>query len=188
KLFIRGIDIVKKGKSKYFKNVCEKVMRKIVDMNNEMGVFDTVLSMIESNMKMNEFANRMLKRDIKIEEGERFDYYIIKHPDRNAKIHQKMVLVKYFDDKKMKIDMKYYIKTLIGTLAHFINHYDQFQTNNIDYKKRDETSQKNAEKFLRDYVTMIDDRMTSYDIRDFFLIPASTKRINLKQENGGREK
>ncbi|CAG8745806.1 85_t:CDS:1, partial [Acaulospora morrowiae] len=83
------------------------------------------------------------------------------------------------------IDMKYYINTLIGTLARFINHYARFQTNDVDYKKRDEISQKNAEKFLRGHVAMIDDRMTIRDIRDFFI---PTKKMILEQDDRDQEK
>ncbi|CAG8698622.1 6395_t:CDS:1 [Acaulospora morrowiae] len=179
-------------------------------MDNDMDALDTVLSTIESYMKnkynditvftlsatyrplnknisVNEFVNRMRKRNIGIEASERFNYYIIRHHDKNAKVHQKMVLVKYFDDKKMKIDIKYYINTLIGTLARFINHYTRFQTNDVDYKKKDEISQKNAEKFLRGHVTMIDDRMTIHDIRNYF-IPVPTKRMILEQDGKNQEK
>ncbi|CAG8539575.1 17709_t:CDS:2, partial [Acaulospora morrowiae] len=156
---------------------------------NDISVFtlSATYRPLNKNISVNEFVNHMRKRDIGIEAGERFNYYIIRHPDKNAKIHQKMVLVKYFDDKKMKIDMKYYINTLIGTLARFINHYAQFQTNDVDYKKRDEISQKNAENFLRGHVAMIDDKMTIHDIRNFF-IPAPTKRMILEQDGRDQEK
>ncbi|CAG8778013.1 8208_t:CDS:1, partial [Acaulospora morrowiae] len=82
---------------------------------------------MKQNISVKEFVNRMEKRGIKIEPGERFNYYVIRHPDQKAKIHQKMILVKYFDNERMKIDMKYYIDTLVGTFARFINYHEQFQ-------------------------------------------------------------
>ncbi|CAG8469077.1 6413_t:CDS:1, partial [Acaulospora colombiana] len=66
----------------------------------------------------------------------------------NAKIHQKMVLIKYFNLDKIKIDEKYYLKTVITMLRRMINYYDQFQTNEKDYETCDKLSQKKAEKYL----------------------------------------
>ncbi|CAG8720070.1 4296_t:CDS:1, partial [Acaulospora colombiana] len=89
-----------------------------------------------------------------------------------------MVLVKYFDSDKMKIDEMYYLGTVITTLGRMINYYDQFQIVEKDYETRDKLSQKKAEKYLRDYIKMINDRM-NYDITRF--ISLSIKNVRKRK-------
>ena len=56
---------------------------------------------------------------------------------------------------KMKPDYSYYLTDVIGSLARFINYYEQFQPINdeaspLDMEEMDKKSQKNAEKYLKE--------------------------------------
>ena len=132
-LFVKGVDVVKRGQSSFFQMVCEQIMMQSMRIENEKELRDIVEEVIEENMRkprkqhdvkifelsavykpsmknvcVNNFAERMANGGIVIEPGERFNYVVIRHPDKNAKKHEKMVLSSRYDESVMKLDMKYY--------------------------------------------------------------------------------
>jgi DNA polymerase elongation subunit (family B) len=151
KLYIRGVDVVKRGQSKFFRIVCDEIMWKTMSIENIKGVREIVETVIQDNMKKKyddirifalsatykplkknisvlSFVERISK-NIEIEPGERFEYVVIKHVDRKAKKYEKMILLDHFNTETMKLDMIYYFKSLISVCARFINYYEEFQPN-----------------------------------------------------------
>jgi DNA polymerase elongation subunit (family B) len=208
KLFVKGVGTVRRGQSKFFIIVCEEIMWKVTKVENENSLRKVVEMVIDENMRkrhddinvfnlsatykpdkqnvsVNNFANRMADKGIVIEPGERFDYLVIRHPNRNARKYEHMVITKQFDESKMKLDMKYYFKSLISECARFIN-YD-FLISGDDYKTVDEKSQKNAERYLEKYIEQIDDNIGS-DITHYVPIPyKSVKKREYEDIDTGRQ-
>src|SRR6185436_14229519 len=131
KLFIKGIDTVKRGQSEFFRVLCNEIMWKAVDIKNDKNMRDIVENVIrkylekkndninmfvlsatyrplKQNRSVNNFIEQVNKKSIIIEPGERFEYVVIKHPNKNAKKYEKTVLLDNFDSSKMKLDMVYY--------------------------------------------------------------------------------
>ncbi|HEY6536598.1 MAG TPA: DNA polymerase domain-containing protein [Candidatus Nitrosocosmicus sp.] len=203
-LFIRGIDVVKRGVSKFFKNICMEVMRRILSIDNDHDPLETVKIMIDEYMRKkhedlsvfvlsiaykssvnNKMVQEFIQRlpDGKIKDGERFEYYIIRHVDKNASVGKRMILKNDFKDEKHNIDMRYYLKSAIGTLASIINYHERFQPgyDESDYKKRYEFAQKKAERFLETYIETIEDQIRNKDIREYFPTRKSLVRKPTKE-------
>ena len=210
KLFVRGVDVVKRGTSKFFKMVCEEIMWKIIDIDEERDVRDIVKDVIEKNMRekreddifalsatykpskqnisVNNFANRMAAKGIMIEPGERFEYLVIRHADKNAKKYEKMVLKVRFDGVKMKLDMKYYFQSLISVCARFVNYHEDYQVQEDEYKMRDEKSQKNAENYLKNFINRVDDNMNGDITRYLVSKKRKIEEMQTKSDSVKRQK
>jgi DNA polymerase elongation subunit (family B) len=207
KLFVRGIDVVKRGTSRFFQMVCEEIMWKIINIDEENDARCIVEDVIEKNMRekhddndifalsatykpskqnisVNNFANHMSSKGIVIEPGERFKYYVIQHVNKKAKKYEQMVLKDRFDGS-MKIDIKYYLKSLISACARFINYHEEFQVYDDEYKIRDEKSQKNAEEHLKLFIGYVSDNMNG-DITRYFNI--NKRKIEVAETSGKRRR
>ena len=99
-LFIRGLEVKKRGVSELLKKVCMEIMWNSVKLTNIYTLMDLVLNMInyiyntkwdfndfimtdmfkptKQNVKIQTFAKRMFAAGIKVKPYERFNYVIIK--------------------------------------------------------------------------------------------------------------
>lgn len=185
KLFIRGIDTIKRGQSKLFRNVGGEIIRKTMEVNNEKTphqivekvLWETVKNLSKlgydefiqtcawrpkkegkrGNVPIERFVSRMkakhtrevienqqlIKRGVPTNEylygipepGERFSYIVVapeeiydkygtKIPQQKGDCMEYVDVVKKFNKK---IDIDYYIKSLFGLCARFINYDDRYQ-------------------------------------------------------------
>ncbi|CAB4476463.1 unnamed protein product [Rhizophagus irregularis] len=172
KLFIRGVEIVKRGQSKHFREVGKKVMEESMRLDNTRtlrrivedvlketindisqidlnGVVKTVVWKPDKNNKsVQRFISRMrdrhtreeadAKRLIKKgltpkpylyeipEPGERFEYVVVEN-DLSQKVGDKMEYPEVARHLGKKIDISYYLKSVVGLCARFINYDDSYQ-------------------------------------------------------------
>ncbi len=119
-LFIRGLELKKRGVSEMLKNVCNDILRKCMDHDNILTVIEIVQNKIreiyttdwtdnfkdfimtgvykphKKNIKMHTFRDRMKEeRSIELKPGERIEYVIVqkypyKYDLRGRKIHLKI--------------------------------------------------------------------------------------------------
>ncbi|CAI2196749.1 10562_t:CDS:1, partial [Funneliformis geosporum] len=172
KLFIRGVETVKRGQSKYFREVGKKVMDESMRLDNTRTLHRIVedvlketindISQIDlnevvktavwrpdkNNKSVQRFISRMrdrhtreeadAKRRIKKgltpesylyeipEPGERFEYIVVEN-DSSQKVGDKMEYPEVVRRLGKKIDISYYLKTVVGLCARFINYDEIFQ-------------------------------------------------------------
>ncbi|PKK58991.1 DNA/RNA polymerase [Rhizophagus irregularis] len=172
KLFIRGVEIVKRGQSKHFREVGKKVMGESMRLDNTRTLRRIVKDVLKETVKdisqteLNEiiktavwkpdknnksvqrFISRMrdrhtceeadAKRCIKKgltpepylyeipEPGERFEYVVVEN-NSSQKVGDKMEYPEVVKRLGKKIDISYYLKTVVGLCARFINYDEIFQ-------------------------------------------------------------
>ncbi|PKY61482.1 DNA/RNA polymerase, partial [Rhizophagus irregularis] len=172
KLFIRGVEVVKRGQSKHFREVGKKVMgesmrldntrtlRRIVedvlketindisqiDLNgviktavwkpdkNNKSVQRFISRMRDRHTREEADAKRLIKRGLTSEPylyeipepGERFEYVVVEN-DSSDKVGDKMEYPEVVRRLGKKIDISYYLKTVVGLCARFINYDESFQ-------------------------------------------------------------
>ncbi|CAB4403248.1 unnamed protein product [Rhizophagus irregularis] len=152
KLFIRGVEVVKRGQSKHFREVGKKVMGESMRLNNtrtlrrivEDVLKETIndISQIDLNgviktavhTREEADAKRLIKRGLTSEPylyeipepGERFEYVVVKN-DSSDKVGDKMEYPEVVRRLGKKIDISYYLKTVVGLCARFINYDESFQ-------------------------------------------------------------
>lgn len=211
KLYIKGIEVIKQGKSGIEKEIGHTIMRNAVSLDNELDIMDIVKNMLDDSVNSNRwkfedfvqtsswkptkdnksvqcFMKRMSARHSielrenehllqqghepktllynPLEPGERFSYVLVKN-DILYDLQGKKVNIKVGDimeyshiakSEGMQIDVVYYlIHYVIGICARFISSNDQFMPPesklcNMDDKKIDEYTVKQAKKMLEDYV------------------------------------
>ncbi|CAB5391326.1 unnamed protein product [Rhizophagus irregularis] len=172
KLFIRGVEVVKRGQSKHFREVGKKVMEESMRLNNTRtlrrivedvlketindisqidlnGVIKTAVWKPDKNNKsVQRFisrmrdrhtreeadAKRLIKRGLTSEPylyeipepGERFEYVVVEN-DSSDKVGDKMEYPEVVRRLGKKINISYYLKTVVGLCARFINYDESFQ-------------------------------------------------------------
>ncbi|CAG8748300.1 20648_t:CDS:2, partial [Rhizophagus irregularis] len=205
KLFIRGVEIVKRGQSKHFREVGKKVMDESMRLDNDNtrtlhrivedvlketikdishidlnGVIKTAVWKPDKNNKsVQRFISRMrdrhtreeadAKRLIKKgltpepylyeipEPGERFEYIVVEN-DLSQRVGDKMEYPEVVRRLGKKIDISYYLKTVVSLCARFINYDDRHQPSSeivlgaLKKLKDDALAQKSAEKWIRRYI------------------------------------
>ncbi|PKY53010.1 DNA/RNA polymerase [Rhizophagus irregularis] len=150
KLFIRGIEIIKRGQSKHFivENVLKETISDISQINLNGVIKTAVWKPDKNNKSVQHFISRMqdrhtreeadAKRRIKKglapepylyeipEPGERFEYIVVEN-DSAQKVGEKMEYPEVVRRLGKKIDISYYLKTVVGLCARFINYDETFQ-------------------------------------------------------------
>ncbi|GES86489.1 DNA polymerase family B-domain-containing protein [Rhizophagus clarus] len=174
KLFIRGVEIVKRGQSKHFREVGKKVMDESMRLDNDNtrtlhrigedvlketindisqidlnGVVKTaVWKPNKNNKSVQRFISRMrdrhtreeadAKRRIKkgltpepylyeiLKPGERFEYIVVEN-DLSQRVGDKMEYPEVVRRLGKKINISYYLKTVVGLCARFINYDERHQ-------------------------------------------------------------
>ncbi len=172
KLFIRGVEIVKREQSKHFREVGKKVMEESMGLDNTRTLCQIVEDMLKetingisqidlngviktavwrpdkNNKSVQRFISRMrdrhtrkeadAKRRIKKgltpepylyeipEPGERFEYIVVEN-DSSQKVGDKMEYPEVVRRLGKKIDISYYLKTVVSLCARFINYDEIFQ-------------------------------------------------------------
>jgi DNA polymerase elongation subunit (family B) len=157
-LFIRGLEIKKRGVSQFLRSTCQDIMDKSVDPKNLYSLLELIHNQIhhiyaseydfkdfimtdvykpnKQNTKVQTFARRMRERGIKVKPWERFTYVIVKknpffydHRGRkkSLQVGDKMEYATEAQEKKMEIDMDYYMQGSInGQLARLIIYHSMF--------------------------------------------------------------
>lgn len=99
-LFVRGLDVKKRGVSQFLRDICNGIMNKSVSLDNTESLMELVKTAIrviykseynfndfimtdvfkpnKQNVKVQTFARRMLERGIKVKPWDRFNYVIVK--------------------------------------------------------------------------------------------------------------
>ncbi|PKY52302.1 DNA/RNA polymerase, partial [Rhizophagus irregularis] len=174
KLFIRGVETVKRGQSKHFREMDKKVMEESMGLNNDNtrtlhrivedvlketindisqidlnGVVKTAVWKPDKNNKsVQRFISRMQDRHTREEAdakwrikkgltpepylyeipepGERFEYIVVEN-DSLQKVGDKMEYPEVVRRLGKKIDISYYLKTVVGLCARFINYDERHQ-------------------------------------------------------------
>lgn len=187
-LFIRGLEVKKRGVSDVLKKVCMNIMWGSVSLKNVYTlmqlvarkideIYDTewdfkdfimtdVFKPTKQNVKVQTFVARMLHEGVKIKPYERFSYVItkknpFKYDERGRKktllIGEKMELAERASEKKMTIDLDYYMKGSInGQLARLITYDETFHVNPVseeldDLKTAEDKTYANACKWVENY-------------------------------------
>jgi DNA polymerase elongation subunit (family B) len=117
-------------------------------------------------MKKKELINPNLYRVP--QPGEYFEYAITKPVSkftydgkvRTSKVSDRWEFSSVVEHYNMDIDYEYYLKDLVGTLARFVNSDNMFAESGVieldeddeEYNTTDEKEQKNAKKYLEDYL------------------------------------
>ena len=207
KLFIRGVDIVKRGQSKLFRDVGKEIMNRTLKVGNEETIHQIVekvlwenvekLSKLDydefiqtciwrpkkegkrGNISVERFVLRMkakyfrevlenqqlIKKGLPANEylykvpkpGERFSYIVVVpeeiYDNCGKKIpQQKGDCMEYPDVVKKfikKINIDYYIESLFGLCARFINYDDKYQPSPESLAKALDRKKKSKEKKLK---------------------------------------
>src|SRR6185369_5824642 len=170
KLFIRGIDIIKRGQSQFSKDVVNQIMWESMDINNTRDMYqiinDTINSYVSNgvsrdniskfvltatykplakNISVQSFVSRMKQKNINVDPGERFEYVVIEINQKKSKKADRMELLETFrNNSNMRIDVVYYLNSLVSVLARLIN--GDFQSPD------DKQSQLDAQKYIEDQI------------------------------------
>src|SRR6266480_96766 len=172
KLFIRGVEIVKREQSKHFREVGKKVMEESMGLDNTRTLCQIVEDMLKetingisqidlngviktavwrpdkNNKSVQHFISQMrdrhtreeadAKRHIKKgltpelylyeipEPGERFEYVVVEN-DSSERVGDKMEYPEVARRLDKKIDINYYLKSVVGLCTRFINYDDRYQ-------------------------------------------------------------
>ncbi|RIB09495.1 hypothetical protein C2G38_2208747 [Gigaspora rosea] len=134
KLFIRGVDTEKRGQSNLFRRTGKRIMDESMKVNNtctlhkivEDDLKETVTNI--SQIDLNEIIKTAVWKPDKNNKkpGERFEYVVVEN-DSSQKIGDKMEYPEVVRRLGKKIDINYYLKTVIGLCARFINYDDRHQ-------------------------------------------------------------
>ncbi|CAG8586616.1 7402_t:CDS:2 [Cetraspora pellucida] len=203
KLFIRGVDIVKRGQSKLFCDVGKEIMNRTLKVGNEETIHQIVEKVLWENVEKlskldyDEFIQTCIWRPKK--EGKQENISVERFVSRMEAKYSREVLenqqlikkvpeeiynncgkkipqqkgdcMEYPDVVKKfnkKINIDYYIESLFGLCARFINYDDKYQPSPeslskvLDRKKKSKEkklkiSQKSAKKWLKNYIKNLRD-------------------------------
>ena len=187
-LFIRGLEVKKRGVSEVLKKVCMNIMWGSVSLSNIYTLMQLVERKIDEiyetiwdfkdfimtdvfkptkkNVKVQTFVARMANDGILVKPYERFSYVItqknpFKYDERGRKkllqIGEKMEYAEIAEEKKMVIDLDYYMKGSInGQLARLITYYSIFHVYPTgedidDLKTAEDKTYANACKYIENY-------------------------------------
>lgn len=187
-LFIRGLEVKKRGVSEVLKKVCMNIMWGSVSLDNVYTLMQLVEQKIDEiyatkwnfkdfimtdvykptkkNVKVQTFVARMANEGIVVKPYDRFSYVIVqrnpfKYDERGRKkllqIGEKMEYAEIAEEKKMMIDLDYYMKGSInGQLARLITYYNIFQVEPTgddvdDLKTAEDKTYANACKYIENY-------------------------------------
>lgn len=187
-LFIRGLEVKKRGVSDVLKKVCMNIMWDSVSLANVYTLMQLVSKKIDEiyetdwdfkdfimtdvfkptkqNTKVHTFVARMLAENVKVKPYERFSYVItkknpFKYDERGRKktlqIGEKMELAERAAEKKMEIDLDYYMKGSInGQLARLITYDEMFHVEPAgeeldELKTAEDKTYANACKWVENY-------------------------------------
>jgi DNA polymerase elongation subunit (family B) len=223
KLFIRGLEVKKRGVSGMLKKVCMSIMWDSVNLSNIYSLLklaenkiDTIYSTdwdfsdfimtdvykpTKKNIKVQTFVARMVDENVPIKPYERFSYVITKknpykydHRGRkaNLSIGEKMELATRAEEKKMVIDLDYYMKGSVnGQLSRLITYCNMFRVEPAsadldDLKIAEDKIYKNACKYVDNYC---DKYYTTYNSKgkiyqQIFRMANKVVVENLKQHYG----
>ncbi|CAI2199825.1 5306_t:CDS:1, partial [Funneliformis geosporum] len=172
KLFIRGVEIVKRGQSKHFREVGKKVMDESMKVNNSRTLHQIVEDVLKeiindilqidlntmvktavwkpdkNNKSVQRFISRMRDRHTREEAdakqcikkgltpepylyeipepGERFEYIVVEN-DSSQRVGDKMEYPEVARQLGKKIDISYYLNSVVSLCACFINYEDIYQ-------------------------------------------------------------
>ena len=169
KPYVKGVDIVKKGQSGFFKNIGNQIVNNLLSIENENTNIQLIENIIKQNiieadnididnftitatwkpmvqnLSVQNFIKRMKINGIQIPEiGERFDYVVTKGIKGKCKGDLMEFVETYQNNKEMKIDMRYYFKSIVSICSSFI--VDELFE--IGYKNRKKESEKYIEKII----------------------------------------
>ncbi|CAG8597718.1 9267_t:CDS:2 [Paraglomus brasilianum] len=208
KLFIKGVDIVKRGQSEFIRKVGRNIMEESMKINNnrtmQQIVEDVLKSAVDnlSQVDINEcvktsawkpdrnnksvqcFISRMKSKHAREiiesqqlikqgvspnpyiynipEPGERFEYIVVEGV--SEKVGDRMEYPDVAKKLNKKIDINYYLKSVVGLCARFINNSKCFEPQpdseslkNITdsdelWTAKDGIAQKSAERWLKKYI------------------------------------
>jgi hypothetical protein len=250
KLFIRGVEIVKRGQSKHFREVGKKVMDESMRLDNDNtrtlhrvvedvlketindilqidlnGVIKTAVWKPDKNNKsVQHFISQMQDRHTREEAdakwrikkvltpepylyeipepGERFEYIVVKN-DSLQKVGDKMEYPEVVRRLGKKIDISYYLKTVVGLCARFSNYNEIFQPsseivlevlkklkdgNKVGDNEEDDTNEDDLDKDEEDKDEIDEDEISK--IRDSLAQKSAEKwvRVNIKNKHKGPKK
>jgi len=187
-IFIRGLEVKKRGVSEFLRKVCMNIMWNSVNILNiytlmqlvekkideiyatEWDFSDFVMTDVykplKKNVKVQTFVARMLHEGVIIKPYERFSHVItkknpFKYDERGRKktlqIGEKMELSERASEKKMEIDLDYYMKGSInGQLSRLITYDYTFHVEPVgdeldDLKIAEDKTYQNACKHIEKY-------------------------------------
>jgi DNA polymerase elongation subunit (family B) len=160
-LFIRGLEVKKRGVSDLLKKVCMEIMWATMTPDNLFDLVELTLHKIDEiysrkweakdfiqtgvfrpgkeNVKINTFVKRMAERGIDIKPNERFDYVIVKrYPFKYDLRGRKTSIsigdkIELADAKGVEVDLDYYMQGGVnGQLARLITYHEMFQVEPLD--------------------------------------------------------
>ena len=172
KLFIREVEIIKRGKSSLFRKVGRHIMDESMKVDNLRTLHQIIEDVLRETVKdisrtdLNEIiktavwkpdknnksvqrfisqmrdrhtrkeadAKRRIKKGLTPEPylyeipepGERFEYIVVEN-DSSQRVGDKMEYPEVVRRLGKKIDISYYLKTVVGLCARFINYDESFQ-------------------------------------------------------------
>jgi len=172
KLFIRGVEIVKRGKSSLFRKVGRHIMDESMKVDNLRTLHQIIEDVLRETVKdisrtdLNEIiktavwkpdkdnksvqrfisrmrdrhtreeadAKRLIKKGLTPEPylyqipepGERFEYVVVEN-NSSERVEDKMEYPEVAKRLDKKIDINYYLKSVVGLCARFINYDDRYQ-------------------------------------------------------------
>jgi len=176
KLFIRGLEIIKRGQSQFAKDVINQILWEAMNINNTKSMKQIVEYTIKyyvttvnrntdvskfiltatykpsaKNQSVQSFVKRMQQKRIVVNPGERFEYVVINNNQKKSNKSDRMELLEtYRNNNNMTIDIVYYLNSIVSICARLINYCVEFQpTSNLTPENNiDEESQKKAAKYV----------------------------------------
>jgi DNA polymerase elongation subunit (family B) len=197
--YIRGVDVIKRGQSGFFKNMGYRIVNNILDIENEISNIQLIENIIEQsineaknidiinftktalykptvkNISIQKFIKRMRDKNIQIPElGERFSY-VVTERGKNMNIGDCMEFVEMFQNNgEMKLNMRYYFKSIKSICARFI--VDELF--DVDIIDRDKKSEKYIENIINKYY---ENNFNGNDIKKYFNM--KEQKINKIRKN-----
>lgn len=197
-LYVKGLAIVKRGQSIFFKEFGRELIYRILNINNE---YDNVIQLVElfieikmkqaynidfdcfkqsatwkplvENQSVHKFIRRMKKENKQIPiPGDKF-YYIVKRGDKHKCKGDLMEYFHTFQDNKdtMKLNMLYYFQSVTSICANLI-------VNDL-YDSSDNDRLKKSEKYINNYINRIYENLSN-DIKKYI--------ISIKNDNNSSKK
>ncbi|PKK59165.1 DNA/RNA polymerase [Rhizophagus irregularis] len=147
KLFIQGVETVKRGQSGIFRRIGKRIMEESTRVNNTRTLHQVVEDVLKETVRdisqtdLNEIIKTAVWRPDKNnksgltpepylyeipEPGEQFEYVVVEN-DLSQKVGDKMEYPEVARRLDKKIDINYYLKSVVGLCARFINYDDRNQ-------------------------------------------------------------
>jgi len=206
KIFNRGIDYIKQGHSDFLREIGKNIVLNVLNIHSKIPTdkviedvikqymkYDKVESFVKTaswkptkkNISVHGFINRMTQSKQKLPEpGERFSYVIAQ--SLSKKISDKME----YPENVIKIDHKYYLKSIVSLCASLVSYFDDFQpvsnmlyVDNEDEKDKiiDTYSQQKAEEFIKLMVERIDQNRYNDITKYMNIVPIIVKKRNFTE-------